>query len=119
MARGRGAVFFNRIRALTGALVKPVWAGWRRLPRLWALITGKKAGGLSLYRQDFNGLDLGELLLAVNRELPGGRKGRAGKRGKAGKGGRTGKRAYCLPPGTVRVSGSFLWAGKGREDGRE
>ena len=106
---------FKCLCALTGGLIKPVQAGWRRLHRLWAQITGKKAGGLSLYRQDFSGLDLGELLLAVNRELPGGRKGRAGKRGKAGKGGKTGTRAYCLPPGTVRVSGSFLWAGKSRE----
>lgn len=111
---------FKRLCALPGGLIKPVQAGWRRLPRLWALITGKKAGGFSLYRQDFSGLDLGELLLAVNRELPCGRKGRAGKRGKAaGKGGKAGKRACCLPPGTVRVSGSFLWAGKGRGEGRE
>jgi hypothetical protein len=118
----------DRLRALTGSLIKPIQAGWRRLPRLWAFITGKKAGGLSLYRQDFSGLDLGDLLCAVNRELPGSRKGNAGKagkkgraarKGKAGKRGKGGKavvkRVYCPPPGTVRVSGSFLWAGKSRE----
>jgi hypothetical protein len=107
----------KRLRALTGSLIKPVRAGWKRLPRLWALVTGKKAGGFSLYRQDFSGLDLGDLLFAVNRELPGDKKGRAGKRGKAGKGSKTDKRVCCLPPGTVRVSGSFLWMGKGRGSG--
>jgi hypothetical protein len=55
------------------------------------------------------------LLLAVNRELPGGRKGRAGKRDKADKGRETVKGTYCPPPGMVRVSGSFLWIGKGRK----
>jgi hypothetical protein len=91
---------FNRLCALAGRLVKPVQAGWRRLPRLWAFISGKKASGPSLYRQDFSGLDLGELLLAVNRELPNGKKGGIGKR------------AYYPAPGTVRVSGSFLWTEK-------
>jgi hypothetical protein len=103
---------FERLRVLTGGLIKPVREGWRRLPRLWALITGKKAGGLALYRQDFSGLDLRDLLYAVSRELPGGKKG---KKGRAGKEGKVVKRAYHLPPGTVRVSGSFLWAGEKRE----
>jgi hypothetical protein len=95
----------NRLRALTGALVKPVQAGWRHLPRLWALVTGRKIGGLSLYRQEFSGLDLGELLLAINQEPPGGKKGKAGKQ------------LYRPAPGTVRLNGSFLWAGRTRKNG--
>jgi hypothetical protein len=96
MSRGWGLRSFNRLWDLAGRLLKPVGAGWRRLPRLWALITGRKASGASLYRQDFSGLDLEDLLLAINRELPDGKKGG------------TGKRAYYPTPGTARVSGSFL-----------
>jgi hypothetical protein len=105
MIRRQGLWLFNRLCALTGRLIKPVQAGWRYLPRLWALITGKKAGSHSLYRQDFNALDLGELLRAVNQELPGGKKSE------------TRKQAYYPVPGMVRINGSFLWTGKKCEKG--
>ncbi|MDR0376741.1 MAG: hypothetical protein LBH70_03010, partial [Spirochaetaceae bacterium] len=90
--------FFNRLRALAGSLIKPVRAGWMRLPRLWAFITRRKAGGVSLYRQKFSSLDLGDLLLAVGRELPGDKKDGAGQQRKTAE-----IRSYCLPPGTVRI----------------
>jgi hypothetical protein len=101
---------FNRFRALAGSLIKPVRAEWGRLPRLWALITRRKAGGVSLYRQKFSGLDLGDLLLAVGRELPGNEKDGAGQQYKTAE-----IRPYCLPPGTVRINGSFLWMGKQKD----
>jgi hypothetical protein len=104
----RTAKLFNRLRALAGNLIRPIQAGWRYLPRLWAFITGRKAGGLSLYRQEFSGMDLGDLLLAADQELPRGKKGMGGKQHNT-----TEKRPYCLPPGTVRLNGSFLWIGKG------
>jgi hypothetical protein len=96
---------FDRLRILARGLIKPVRAGCRRLPRLWAFITGKKTGP-SLYRQKFSGLDLRDLLAVVDQDLPGGRQGK------------TGKQAYCPPPGMVRLNGSFLWAGKSPETSR-
>jgi hypothetical protein len=57
-------------------------------------------------------MDVGDLLLAIGRDLPRDKKGGAGKQRKAAE-----KRPYCPPPGMVRLNGSFLWAGKSRENG--
>jgi hypothetical protein len=103
MIKRRGLRLFNRLWGLAGRLIKPVWAERRFLPRFWARTCGSKRGGFSLYQQDFSGLELGELLLVINRELPGGKKEGVGKR------------VCCPAPGAVRVSGGFLWMGKSRE----
>ncbi|GHT84912.1 hypothetical protein FACS1894137_08540 [Spirochaetia bacterium] len=95
----RGLQFLGeRLLRLAGGLIKPVQAGLEGLPRLWALLTGKKT--VALYQQDFRGLDLKDLLCAVNSGLPGS----AGKKERY--------RVYVPVPGTVTVTGKLVWLGK-------
>ena len=99
----RFLAFFRHIFSFAGTLLKPVQMGWKRLPRLWAFLTGRNAGGLVVYQQDFKDMELANLLQTA-RNLPGDQKTRRDK----GK-----NQVPCSPvPGMVRINGSLLWIGK-------
>jgi hypothetical protein len=97
----RFAKFYHKICSITGTVLRPLKAAIETLPRLWTRITGWDKH-IGLYRQEFKNMELVTLLAAVNSV--------SGKKAK--------KSSLCaLAPGTVRLNGSFLWAGRTREHG--